>query len=67
MLNFLIDSIGIKLEGEGEWNVCKYGGLKCWIWCKIYIGIDEEILEVWVVEVIISNVGDVLMLFELLN
>ena len=44
-LNFLIDSKGIKAEGEGEWNARKHGGPKRRIWRKIHIGIDEETLE----------------------
>jgi hypothetical protein len=28
LLNLLIDSTGIKAEGEGEWNARKHGGSK---------------------------------------
>ena len=66
-LNLLIDSTGIKAEGEGEWNARKHGGPKRRIWRKIHIGIDEETLEVRAVEVTTSNVGDMPMLPELLN
>jgi len=45
-LNLLIDSTGIKAEGEGEWNARKHGGSKRRVWRKIHIGIDEETLEV---------------------
>ena len=48
-LNLLIDSTGIKAEGEGEWNARKHGGPKRRVWRKIHIGIDEETLEVWAV------------------
>ena len=41
-LNLLIDSTGIKAEGEGEWNARKHGGSKRRIWRKVHIGIDEE-------------------------
>ena len=40
-MNLLIDSMGIKAEGEGEWNARKHGGSKRRIWRKIHIGIDE--------------------------
>lgn len=40
-LNLLIDSTGIRAEGEGEWNARKHGGSKRRIWCKIHIGTDE--------------------------
>ena len=41
-LNLLIESTGIKSEGEGEWNARKHGGPKRRIWRKIHIGIDAE-------------------------
>jgi hypothetical protein len=66
-LNLLIDSTGIKSEGEGEWNARKHGGSKRRIWRKVHIGIDEETLEVRAVEVTTSNVGDAPMLPELLE
>ena len=66
-VNLLIDSTGIKSEGEGEWNARKHGGPKRHIWRKIHRGIDEETLEVRAVEVTTSNVGDAPMLPELLN
>ena len=66
-LNLLIDSTGIKAEGEGDWNARKHGGSKRQTWRKIHIGIDEETLEVRAVEVTTSNVGDAPMLPELLN
>ena len=66
-LSLLIDSTGIKAEGEGEWNARKHGGPKRRVWRKIHIGIDEETLEVRAVEVTSSNIGDAPMLPELLN
>ena len=66
-LNLLIDSTGIKAEGEGQWNARKHGGPKRRIWRKIHIGIDEETLEVRSAEVTTSNVGDAPMLPELQN
>ena len=66
-LNLLIDSTGIKAEGEGEWNARKHGGSKRRIWRKVHIGIDEETLEVRAVEVTGSNIGDAPILPELLD
>ncbi|KZY52091.1 transposase [Sulfitobacter sp. HI0054] len=66
-LHLLIDSTGIKAEGEGEWNARKHGGPKRRVWRKIHIGIDEETLEVRAVEVTGSNIGDAPMLTELLT
>lgn len=66
-LNLLIDSTGIKAEGEGEWNARKHGGEKTRIWRKIHIGIDEETLEVRAVEITGSNIADAPVLPELLE
>jgi hypothetical protein len=41
-LHLLVDSTGIKVEGEGEWNARKHGGAKRRVWRKIHIGIDEK-------------------------
>lgn len=57
-LKLLIDSTGIKAEGEGEWNARKHGGAKRRIWRKVHIGVDEETLEVRAVEITGSNIGD---------
>ncbi len=66
-LHLLIDSTGIKVEGEGEWNARKHGGSKRRIWCKIHLGIDEETLEVRAVEITGSNIGDAPILPDLLG
>ncbi len=57
-LHLLIDSTGIKVEGEGEWHARKHGGPKRRVWRKIHLGIDEETLEVRAVEVTGSHIGD---------
>ena len=66
-LDLLIDSTGIKVEGEGEWNARKHGGPKRRLWRKIHIGIDEETLEIRAVEVTSSGIGDPPMLPILLD
>ena len=66
-LNLLIDSTGIKAEGEGEWNARKHGGSKRRIWRKKHIGTDEETLEIRADEVTGSNVGDAPILPDLLD
>ncbi len=58
-LHLLVDSTGIKVEGEGEWHTLKHGGSKRRVWRKVHLGIDEETLEIRAVEVTSSNVGDV--------
>ena len=66
-LHLLIDSTGIKVEGEGEWNARKHGGTKRRIWRKIHIGIDAQTLEIRAAELTTSDVGDAPMLPELLD
>lgn len=66
-LHLLIDSTGIKLEGEGEWNARKHGGSKRRVWRKIHIGIDERTLEIRAAEFTSSDVGDAPMLPELID
>ena len=66
-LHLLIDSTGIKAEGEGEWNARKHGGTKRRLWRKLHLGIDEQTLEIRAIEVTGSSVGDAPMLPELLS
>ena len=66
-LHLLIDSTGIKVEGEGEWNARKHGGPKRRVWRKIHIGIDEKTLEIRAAEFTTSDIGDAPMLPELLD
>ncbi len=79
-LHLLIDSTGIKVEGEGcgatvapvgprkraARHTRKHGGSKRKVWRKIHLGIDEQTLEIRTVEVTSSNVGDAPMLPDLL-
>ena len=66
-LHLLVDSAGIKAEGEGEWNARKHGGPKRRLWRKIHIGVDEETLEIRAIEVTSSSIGDAPMLPDLLS
>ena len=66
-LHLLVDSTGIKVEVEGEWNARKHGGAKRRVWRKIHIGIDEQTLEIRAAEFTTSDVGDAPMLPELLD
>jgi hypothetical protein len=77
-----VDSTGIKVEGEGEWNARKHGGPKRRVWRKIHLGIDEQTLEVRAVhcpagdlqsksaergEITGSHIGDAPVMPDLLN
>lgn len=65
-LHLLIDSTGIKVEGEGEWHTRKHGASKHRIWRKLHIGIDESSLEIRAVEITGHDVGDAPVLPALL-
>jgi len=66
-LHLLIDSTGIKVEGECERHARKHGGPKRRVWRKIHLGIDEETLEIRAVEVTGSHIGDAPVLPDLLG
>ena len=66
-LHLLIDSTGIKAEGEGEWFTKKHGPSKPRQWRKVHLGIDADTLEIRAIEVTGSRVGDAPMLPELLD
>jgi hypothetical protein len=66
-LHLLIDSIGIKVEGEGEWHARKHGGPKRRVWRKIHLGIDEGTPKVRAVEITGSHIGDAPILADLLD
>ena len=66
-LHLLIDSTGIKAEGEGEWTTRKHGATKPREWRKVHLGIDADTLEIRAIEITSSQVGDAPMLAELLD
>lgn len=66
-LHLLVDSTGIKVEGEGKWYGRKHCGTKRRLWRKIHIGIDEKSLEIRAAEFTTSDVGDAPKLPELFD
>ncbi|AOX16624.1 transposase [Kozakia baliensis] len=66
-LPLLIDSTGIKVEGEGEWHRRKHGGSKRRLWRKLPIGIDAGSLEIRAVEMTGNEIGDAPVLPALLE
>lgn len=65
--HLLIDSTGIKVEGEGEWNARKHGDTKRRVWRKVHMRVDEKTLEIRAGELTISYVRDAPMLPELFD
>jgi hypothetical protein len=66
-LRLMIDSTGIKVEGEGELNAGRHCGTKRRVWHKIHIGLDEKTLEIRATKFTINYFGDAPMLSELLD
>ena len=45
-LHLVVDSTGVKVYGEGEWKVRRYGWAKRRRWRKLHLGVDEATGEV---------------------
>ena len=56
-INILIDSSGIKIYGEGEWNEFKHCQNQRKTWRKLHLAIDDE-GEIVAKELTENNVGD---------
>lgn len=41
-MHLVVDSTGLKLYGEGEWKVRKYGKSKRRTWLKLHLGVNEK-------------------------
>jgi hypothetical protein len=54
----VIDAIGLKVYGAGEWNVRKHRVSRRRTWRKLHLGIDETTKEIVAVELTESRVHD---------
>lgn len=66
-IHFLIDSSGLKVMGEGEWKVRKWGKEKRRKWIKLHIGMDARTGQITAARVTEANVDDGGQLPELLS
>jgi hypothetical protein len=57
-LHLVIDSMGLKMLGEGEWKVRKHGADKRRIWRKVHLVIDADSHEIRAVEMTGRRHGD---------
>lgn len=64
-LQLLVESTGIKAEGEGKWFAKKDAPSKPQHWRKVHLGIDADSLEIRAIEITGNRVGDAPMLPEL--
>ena len=66
-LHLLVDSIGLKFLGEGEWKRKKHQPVYRRQWRKLHIGIDAATLQIRTVQLTTNNVSDSQILGDLLD
>lgn len=57
-LHLVVDSTGVKIYGEGEWKVRRFGWSKRRTWRKLHIGVDESSGEVAAAALSPNSCGD---------
>jgi IS5 family transposase len=65
-LNLLVDSTGVKMRGEGEWQVRKHGPSQRRQWRKVHLAMDVATGDIRGVEFTSSREGDSPVLPDLL-
>jgi hypothetical protein len=65
-LHLVVDSTGVKIYGEGEWKVRRYGWSKRRTWRKLHLGVDERTGELAAAVVTTNDYGDGQVLVDLL-
>jgi hypothetical protein len=63
----VIDSTGLKVYGEGEWNVRQHGATQRRTWRKLHLAVDAKNHEVIAAELTAAFVGDAEGLPDLLE
>ena len=63
----IVDSMGLKFLGEGEWKRKKHQPEYRRQWRKLHIGIDAETLQIRAVQLTTNNVSDSQILGDLLD
>ena len=66
-IDIVVDSTGLKVYGEGEWKVRKYGWSKHRTWRKLHIGINGDTQEIVAEELTENSVSDADVTEDLLN
>ncbi len=57
-LNLLVDSTGVKVRGDGEWQVRKHGPGRRRQWRKVHLAMDTATGDIRAVEFTSSQTGD---------
>ena len=65
-LNLLVDSTGVKIRGDGEWQVRKHGLGRRRQWRKVHLAMDTATGDIRAVEFTPSREGDSPVLLDLL-
>jgi hypothetical protein len=65
-LHLVVDSTGVKIYGEGEWQVRRHGWTRRRTWRKLHVGVDEATGEVLAAVVTTNNFSDGQVLPDLL-
>ena len=65
-LNLLVDSTGVKMRGDGEWQVRKHGHSRRRQWRKVHLAMDTATGDIRAVEFTSSQTGDSPVLPDLL-
>jgi hypothetical protein len=66
-INIVVDSTGLKVFGEGEWKVRKYGWGKHRTWRKLHIGFNPATHEIVAVELTENDIDDAEVVPDLLE
>ena len=56
--DIVVDSTGLKVYGEGEWKVRKYGAGKHRTWMKLHLAADETTQQIQAVTLTSNAVDD---------
>ena len=65
-LDLLVDSTGVKVLGEGEWQVRRHGSGRRRQWRKVHLAMDAATGDIRAVEFTSSQKGDSPVLLDLL-
>jgi hypothetical protein len=57
-LNLLVDSTGVKMRGDGEWQVRRHGPSRRRQWRKVHLAMDTATGDIRAVEFTSSQTGD---------
>jgi hypothetical protein len=66
-LNLLVDSTGVKMRGDGEWQVRRHGASRRRQWRKVHLAMDAATGDIRAVEFTPSREGDSPVLPDLLD